>query len=305
MFRSEGSHRYLDVDGHDEFGVLTVGFETGRRPKYRRDGLDCPCRCHGLVHFESSCPRILDLGTNAILGLTMSMPRKAMQELGFQACCLRCDAPDESGVARCSPCIQHHRNVRELLASAPPDDPLYQLAKEIMAMAAEPHRYDHDEVHGRALIEQQRLAGALVGERAKASTDDIEALFEQQRAKRQQNALQDIANQNPWKERPLEAKEAQAMGEETWVLQGEENIHYGARTVPSKPIQKVDRSERSGEDTALTDRIHAAAATDQALDEETAEIFEELEFKQRQSKREELKSAMKEVKELVDDDLEF
>ena len=72
----------------------------------------------------------------------------------------------------------------EPLASAPPDDPLYQLAKEIMAMAAEPHRYDHDEVHGRALIEQQRLAGALVGERAKASSDDIEALFEQQRAKR-------------------------------------------------------------------------------------------------------------------------
>ena len=104
----------------------------------------------------------------------------------------------------------------------------------------------------------------------------------------------------------MEAKEAQAMGEETWVLKGEEeNEHYGARTVPSKPIQKVDRSERSGEDTTLTDRIHAAAATDQALDEETAEIFEALEFKQRQSKREELKSAMKEVKELVDDDLEF
>ena len=71
---------------------------------------------------------------------------------------LRC--PDVSGVARCSPCIQHHRNVREVLASAPPDDPLYQLAKEIMAMAAEPHRYDHDEVHGNALIEQQRLAGS-------------------------------------------------------------------------------------------------------------------------------------------------
>ena len=235
------------------------------------------------------------------------MPRKAMQELGFQACCLRCDAPDESGVSRCSPCIQHHRNVREVLAAAPPDDPLYQLAKEIMAMAAEPHRYDHDEVHGRALFQQQRLAGALVGEQNPRKTDDIEALFQQQREKRERNALQDIANQNPWKEQPLEAVEAQKMAEKTWDIQGEEHQHYGARTVPSRPIQKVDRSERSGEDTALTDRIHASAAAQSKtnLDEDAMEIFEELEFKQRQLKREELKSAMKEVKQLVDDDLEF
>ena len=62
-----------------------------------------------------------------------------------------------------------------------------------------------------------------------------------------------------------------------------------------------------GEDTTLTDRIHASAAAQAKsnLDETATEIFEELEFKQRQSRREELKSAMKEVKELVDDDLEF
>ena len=70
-------------------------------------------------------------------------------------------------------------------------------------------------------------------------------------------------------------------------------------------FRRLTEVKRSGEDTTLTDRIHAAAATDQDLDEEAAEIFEVLEFKQRQSKREELKSAMKEVKELVDDDLEF
>ena len=81
-----------------------------------------------------------------------------MQELGFQACCLRCDAPDEAGVSRCSTCIQHHRSVRETIAAAPPDEPLYQLARELMAMASEPHRYDHDEVHGSSLMEQQRLS---------------------------------------------------------------------------------------------------------------------------------------------------
>ena len=67
----------------------------------------------------------------------------------------------------------------------------------------------------------------------------------------------------------------------------------------------VDRSERIGEDTTLTDRVHAAAAADSNLDPQAAEIFEELEFKQRQSKRKALKSAMDDVKELVDDDLEF
>ena len=67
----------------------------------------------------------------------------------------------------------------------------------------------------------------------------------------------------------------------------------------------MDRSERIGEDTTLTDRVHAAAAADSNLDPQAAEIFEELEFKQRQSKRKALKSAMDDVKELVDDDLEF
>ena len=232
------------------------------------------------------------------------MPRKAMQELGFQACCLRCDAPDEAGVARCSVCIQHHRNVRETIASAPPDDPLYQLAKEIMAMAAEPHRYDHDEVHGQSLIEQQRLAGQLVGTPLKRTEQDVAMVFQAQREVEKSNALRDIGNQNPWKDTPMQAEEAKQMGTETWMIESAQDQHYGARTIPSKPIDKVDRSERIGEDTALTDRVHAAAGQD-GMEGDVAKIFEDIEFKQRQSKREDLKSAMKEVKDLVDDDLEF
>ena len=234
----------------------------------------------------------------------MSMPRKAMQELGFQACCLRCDAPDEAGVARCSVCIQHHRNVRETIASAPPDDPLYQLAKEIMAMAAEPHRYDHDEVHGQSLIEQQRLAGQLVGTPIKRTEHDVAMVFQAQREVEKSNALRDIGNQNPWKDAPLEAKDANEMAVETWQVEPAQHQHYGARTIPSKPIEKVDRSERIGEDTTLTDRVHAAAGQG-GMEDDVAKIFEDIEFKQRQSKREDLKSAMKEVKDLVDDDLEF
>ena len=235
----------------------------------------------------------------------MSMPRKAMQALGFQACCLRCDAPDDGGMARCSGCIQHHRTVRETIAAAPPDDPLFQFAKELMAMAAAPHRYSHDEVHGASLIEQQRLAAALTDAPPPRTEEDVVALFEEQRNVVKTNVLREIGNQNPWKDKAPEAKEAQEMGQEVWDMgPGEVDQHYGARTVPSKPIASVDRSERSGEDTVLTDRVHAAAKTTE-LDEEAAKIFEELDFKQRQSERAALKDAMDDIKEMVDDDLEF
>lgn len=234
----------------------------------------------------------------------MSMPRKAMQALGFQACCLRCDAADSPGLQRCTPCIEHHRSVRETIAAAPPDDPLFQLARELMTLAAAPHRHDHDEVHGPALIEQQRLAAALLGPSAQRTPEDVFSVFEAQRQTEKANVLRDIGNQNDWKNDPLPAREARTMGETTWLDPKEGAEHYGARTVPSKPINRVDRSERLGEDTALTDRVHAAVQPAME-DDESAKIFEELDFKERQRQRSKLQSAMKDIKDLVDDDLEF
>ena len=45
------------------------------------------------------------------------------------------------------------------------DTPVAKLARELMAMASAPHRYDHDEVHGEILRKQQRLAVGLMGEK--------------------------------------------------------------------------------------------------------------------------------------------
>jgi len=87
-------------------------------------------------------------------------------------------------------------------------------------------------------------------------------------------------------------------------VDGSVEASYGARTVPSKPIQSVDRSDRLGEDTVLTDRVHAAATT-VAQDETAAKISEDLAFKERQQERKKLKSAMDDIKKLVEDDLEF
>ena len=237
--------------------------------------------------------------------IPMSMPRKAMKELGFQACCLWCDAPDDAGVVRCSPCIQHHRMVRETIAASPPDDPLYQLAKEIMSFAATPHRYDHDETHGAVLREQQRLAAGLSEPTALPTSEQVGDLFAQQRTSEKESLIRQIGNKNPWKNKPPSAEVARVLGQEAWSGDALDNDeHYGARTVPSSPIERVDRTERSGEDTALTDRVQSAAEVS-SMEEDVAEIFEAIEFNRRQTKRKELKTALKDIKELVDDDLEF
>ena len=65
MFRNEWFHPVIVADELGGFEVWSVGFETGRRPKYRHDGLVSPYSVQIGVHFESSCPRLLDLSTNA------------------------------------------------------------------------------------------------------------------------------------------------------------------------------------------------------------------------------------------------
>lgn len=233
------------------------------------------------------------------------MPRRAMQELGFQACCLWCDAPDVGTESRCGACIRHHQSVRERLAALPVDDPLNQLAKEIMAMAAAPHQHDHDEVHGPVLRDQQRLAAGMGPQVQAATGDDVAALFSEQRARKKGNILRDIGNRNDSSLLPPTPANALQIGETSLPVDSALVAQYGARTVPSLPITPVNREDRPGEDTVLTDRVHAASLTDNTMDDEAAEIFEAIEFQQRQQQRKELKRALSDVRSLVDDDLEF
>ena len=103
----------------------------------------------------------------------MSMPRRAMKEMGFQACCLRCDAVDIAASARCKRCITRHTAIRDYIASVSHDDPFTQFAKEMLVMAAAPHRHDHDEIHGTALLEQQRLAAGLSEPVPESTIEDL------------------------------------------------------------------------------------------------------------------------------------
>jgi hypothetical protein len=79
---------------------------------------------------------------------------------------------------------------------------------------------------------------------------------------------------------------------------------YGSRTVPSRSIDRVDRTDRIGEDTELTDRLEAATEAKSAP-EELVEIVEEIVFEERQKNRAAWKDTLSDVKDLLDDDLDL
>jgi hypothetical protein len=229
-----------------------------------------------------------------------------MKELGLQACCLRCDEADVGGSQRCKGCISHHRNVRELIAASTAEDELFQFAKELVAMAASPHRHDHDEIHGEALLEQQRLAAALITATPLPTSEEVGDLFASQRNNEKSNIIRDVANQNPWKDDAPEVDVATKIGQEAWSdVEAEASIaHHGARTIPSKPIAKVDRSDRVGEDLQLSDRVHAAADA-QNVPKELVDDVKATGFETRQRARKDLKDAISNLDEILDDDLDF
>lgn len=172
-----------------------------------------------------------------------------------------------------------------------------------MAMAAAPHRHDHDEVHGATLMEQQRRAHALNPSSPAPTQDDVEAVFERLKQREKTNVLRDIADQST--QTLASSNDAVRLGEGMFSVDPIQLEHYGARTVPSQPIAPVDRSPRTGEDTALTDRIQVASDTPKGLDDDAVEILEAIEVRQRQSERQALKQALEDAKNLVDDDLDF
>jgi hypothetical protein len=196
--------------------------------------------------------------------------------------------------------------VRETIASAPAEDQLFQFAKELVVMAASPHRHDHDEIHGPALIEQQRLAAALTTATPLPSSEEVGDLFAAQKNTQKPNLIRDIANQNPWKDAAPGVEVANQIGLDAWSDDEAEasTANHGARTIPSKPIAKVDRSDRIGEDLELTDRLHAAADA-QRVPVELAEEVENLGFEARQQARKDLKDAISELDEILDDDLDI
>ena len=167
-------------------------------------------------------------------------------------------------------------------------------------MAASPNRYDHDEVHGPSLREQQRLANSMAETKPLPTSEDIGELFATQAKREKTSVVQTVGNQNPWKDELPSEKILERMAES---LEAEDVVH-GARTIPSRAIARTDRSDRLGEDRKMVDRIEAErAATDVPVP--LKDIVESATLAKRKRDRDSWDDAHSEVSELLDDDLDL
>tara|TARA_B110000438_G_scaffold303433_1_gene364882 strand:- start:3590 stop:4246 length:657 start_codon:yes stop_codon:yes gene_type:complete len=218
-----------------------------------------------------------------------------MSDMGLAVCCLMCDAPDDVGLARCKSCITQHGRVRERLAKG--DDVVSRWGQELLAMMSNPQRYDHDSVHGPVLRGYVRLLGEHEGPRVAPTQEEINALFAAAKARPKGSLIRDMANQNPWKDVPPSVQSARSMSDGIGEVI-EENV--GQRTVPSREIEEVDRSDRPGEDTTLTDRVAANVAV-QDEPEELQDILADVHVAKRKAKRDKLSDAVEGLDDLLGD----
>ena len=228
-------------------------------------------------------------------GRSMSMPRKAMKEMGFQTCCLLCDAVDIAGSVRCRLCIANHAAVRDALPDNPVS-PIDQLAVELMQMLANPHRWDHDPVHGAALRKYQVLAGEFAEVEPLTTSEEIGGMFKRQAEISKTSLIHDVGNQSQWKDGAPSLAEAREINRE---ISPAIDYEAGLRTVPSRDIEKVDLSDRVGEDQELSDRIAAAEKAGKVPKREQ-EGVEGGEFARRQEQRKAWREEIEGVSELLE-----
>jgi len=223
----------------------------------------------------------------------MSSVRRAMAEMGLAGCCAWCDAPDTPGSDRCRRCIAAHKSVRDRLATGA-DGPVDQAARRLLSLMTEPQRHDHDPVHGPVLREQMRRLG--VAARNKTSTQaDVEAAFAASRARTKESVVTAVANRLG--EAP-EAAAARRLGED--VFDPEQVNAEARRTVPSRPIAAVDRSDRLGEDPALEARIAAERMAAEEPTERLRTVVEKAHIEGSMKRREALGGLLDEVDTLLD-----
>ena len=223
----------------------------------------------------------------------MSSVRRAMAEMGLAGCCAWCDAPDAPGSDRWRRCIAVHKSVRDRLATGA-DGPIDQAARRLLSLMTEPQRHDHDPVHGPVLREQMRRLG--VAARNKTSTQaDVEAAFAASRARTKESVVTAVANRLG--EAP-EAAAARRLGED--VFDPEQVNAEARRTVPSRPIAAVDRSDRLGEDPALEARIAAERMAAEEPTERLRTVVEKAHIEGSLKRREALGGLLDEVDTLLD-----
>jgi hypothetical protein len=141
------------------------------------------------------------------------------------------------------------------------------------------------------------LLAAHAGQRAPPTQIEIEAIFAAARQRTDKNVLRDAANENPWTEKPPDIADAKTLVESLPLDLGRQD---GARTVPSKPIQQVDRSDRIGEDTIAAERISVRAQIE-SVPERLREPLEEMLIEEKIGKRQKFKELLDDLGDLLDE----
>lgn len=225
----------------------------------------------------------------------MSLPRRAMQQMGFTICCLLCDAPDQEGSSRCKGCISTHKRVRERLSKTA-ENTVDQFAKDLMILTSEPERHDHDPVHGPFLKEAVRLLSAHRGQRPPPTEEEVMKAFDLARISSRESNLRKT-------EVDLAESDEDILQDAIELVESGSTKDYdtGQRTRPSRPIPTVDRTERLGEDRELMDRFRAEEQVRRTGEEASEGIIEEL-IDKRKKKRSELADELSDLDDLIDSD---
>ena len=225
----------------------------------------------------------------------MSLPRQAMQQMGFSICCLLCDAPDIEGSKRCKSCIASHKKVRDRI-SGDVSTPIEQLAKDLMAFTTEPHRHDHDPIHGPFLKEAGRLLATHRGQKPPPTEQEIAQAFEIAKKNSKRNIIREVAN-SVIKEGDVDSAIKMV---DSFPIR---NDMPGARTIPSKIIPETDRSDRPGEDREFMDRFKAEEEIRKSGKELSEPNVEKI-IGIRKAKRKELDNILTDVDELINEEKE-
>ena len=121
-----------------------------------------------------------------------------------------CDVPDVAGSERCRSCIASHSRTRERL-STQATSKADRLAREFVTMLSNPAAHTEDPTHGEMMIHYSSLIDAHQGQAPAKTIEEMVAVFERQRNKRQRSLIRDVANQNEWNDVELDAEQREEM----------------------------------------------------------------------------------------------
>ena len=130
--------------------------------------------------------------------------------------------------------------------------------------------------------------------------DVLSSVVSQTKAKKKRNIVQEVGNQNKWKNELPAEEILQIMAESL----APEERHDGQRTVPSRPIPSVDRSDRPGEDSEMVDRLEAERVASKAP-KELRKAVESATLDEKKKRRSDWEKISSEVSNLLDDDLDL